>query len=235
MAAVQVRNLVLDYGPARALDDVSLVFPNGELFGLLGPSGSGKTTLGLHFLAASQRGERGLFFSFYEPPEFLRSVAKLQGIDPRGVLAGNSVEFQWQSFGENMLDEMAVRLLERAAALGAKRVVIDGAGGFTAAPGYPDRGGPFLATLLSELRRTGATTLLTVEEQENVGTRELDTPTMSATADTVLELRLRRETAIRRFICVRKSRISRTDLHLRELVMGPEGLAVIEGGAVVGA
>lgn len=45
MAEVSVRNLSLAYGAAKALDDVTLEFPNGQLFGLLGPSGSGKTTL----------------------------------------------------------------------------------------------------------------------------------------------------------------------------------------------
>ena len=45
MSEVVVRNLTLAYGATRALDDVSLDFREGELFGLLGPSGSGKTTL----------------------------------------------------------------------------------------------------------------------------------------------------------------------------------------------
>jgi putative spermidine/putrescine transport system ATP-binding protein len=45
MSEVHVRNLSLLYGTAKALDDVSLDFPDGQLFGLLGPSGSGKTTL----------------------------------------------------------------------------------------------------------------------------------------------------------------------------------------------
>ncbi len=45
MAEVRVRNLKLMYGTAKALDDVSLDFPDGQFFGLLGPSGSGKTTL----------------------------------------------------------------------------------------------------------------------------------------------------------------------------------------------
>lgn len=45
MSEVRVRNLSLDYSAAKALDDVSLDFPDGQLFGLLGPSGSGKTTL----------------------------------------------------------------------------------------------------------------------------------------------------------------------------------------------
>ncbi len=45
MSEVLVRNLSLAYGAAKALDDVSLDFPDGQIFGLLGPSGSGKTTL----------------------------------------------------------------------------------------------------------------------------------------------------------------------------------------------
>jgi ABC-type Fe3+/spermidine/putrescine transport system ATPase subunit len=40
-----VRNLSLAFGATKALDDVSLDFPDGQIFGLLGPSGSGKTTL----------------------------------------------------------------------------------------------------------------------------------------------------------------------------------------------
>lgn len=45
MSEVRVRNLSLAYGTTKALDDVSLDFPDGQIFGLLGPSGSGKTTL----------------------------------------------------------------------------------------------------------------------------------------------------------------------------------------------
>ena len=45
MAEVRVEHLTKSYGSARALDDVTLVFPDGGFFGLLGPSGSGKTTL----------------------------------------------------------------------------------------------------------------------------------------------------------------------------------------------
>ncbi len=45
MAEVTVTGLNKAYGTMKALDDVSMVFPNGGFFGLLGPSGSGKTTL----------------------------------------------------------------------------------------------------------------------------------------------------------------------------------------------
>ena len=45
MADVRVDGLSKSYGPAVALADVTLAFPDGGFFGLLGPSGSGKTTL----------------------------------------------------------------------------------------------------------------------------------------------------------------------------------------------
>jgi spermidine/putrescine ABC transporter ATP-binding subunit len=45
MSTVEVVGCTKRYGALAALDDVSLQFIEGELFGLLGPSGSGKTTL----------------------------------------------------------------------------------------------------------------------------------------------------------------------------------------------
>ncbi len=45
MAEVQVAGVSRSFGPMKALDDVSIDFPDGGFYGLLGPSGSGKTTL----------------------------------------------------------------------------------------------------------------------------------------------------------------------------------------------
>ncbi|UCI10760.1 ABC transporter ATP-binding protein [Mesorhizobium sp. B1-1-8] len=45
MAEVQVRNVSRSFGAMKALDDVSIDFPDGGFYALLGPSGSGKTTL----------------------------------------------------------------------------------------------------------------------------------------------------------------------------------------------
>ena len=68
MADVRVEGLVKGYGATRALDDVSLHFPDGQFFGLLGPSGSGKTTL-LRAIAGFVLPDRGRVFIGERPVE----------------------------------------------------------------------------------------------------------------------------------------------------------------------
>lgn len=68
MSEIRVTQLVKNFGPLRALDDISLVFPNGAFFGLLGPSGSGKTTL-LRAIAGFVDPDQGQVFFDDEPVE----------------------------------------------------------------------------------------------------------------------------------------------------------------------
>jgi len=56
--SIEVRGVTKTFGTFVAVDDVSLVFPGGELTALLGPSGSGKTSL-LRIIAGLERADRG--------------------------------------------------------------------------------------------------------------------------------------------------------------------------------
>ena len=58
---VSIRSLSKEYGPTKALDDVSLDVREGEFVSLLGPSGSGKTTL-LNILGGFDRPTSGQVF-----------------------------------------------------------------------------------------------------------------------------------------------------------------------------
>ena len=68
MAEVRVEGLIKAYGAARALDEVTLAFPDGEFFGLLGPSGSGKTTL-LRAIAGFVIPDKGRVYIGVQPVE----------------------------------------------------------------------------------------------------------------------------------------------------------------------
>ncbi len=42
---LSLKNIKKNYGPVKALDDISFDVPKGSVFGILGPNGSGKTTM----------------------------------------------------------------------------------------------------------------------------------------------------------------------------------------------
>ena len=207
-------------------------FARSSVTAFCGPSGTGKTTASLHFMARASEQEPGVFMGFYESPEFLAQIGGMQGADPVGTLSSAHVHYLWHPFGDNPLDVMAARLFDTLERTGAKRLVIDGLGGFMAAPAFPERRAGFIASLTNELRRRKVTTVITIEEPDVGGRPPFEMATMSALADTVLNFKITREQAVRRFVWVGKSRISRTDLRIREAVLGPAGLSLLEGFAV---
>lgn len=202
----------------------------GTMTAITGYTGTGKTTFALHFAARATPAEPCLWFSFYESPEFLVDIAAALGLDLGALRRSGALHFLWQPFGENLLDELAYRLIDTVAAAGARRVVIDGIGGFIAEPAFAERGGAFLASLANALRRLGATTWLLVEEtRADRPTEPVSTPTMSAICDNMIRLCHRHDGRMRHFLTVDKARGARADDRLRRLRLDQGRLRVDHG------
>jgi len=76
---------------------------------------------------------------------------------------------------------------------------------------------------------------VTIEENDANGQRVLDTTGLSALSDSMLELSVRAEGEVHRHLAIRKSRVSRYDLRVRELVLGDAGFVVAEPVIPAGA
>jgi ABC-2 type transport system ATP-binding protein len=77
MKAVEVRELVKDYGNFRALNGISFEVNEGEIFGLIGPNGAGKTTA-LRTIATLLQITTGSIIVFgYELPKEAAEVRKI--------------------------------------------------------------------------------------------------------------------------------------------------------------
>jgi len=114
---------------------------SGSITMLVGSSGSGKTVFGMQFLAEGlKRGERGLYFGFFEHPDII--VAKCHRIGINGIKEGvdNGVaRVMWHRPIEGVIDEIGESLFEAVRTLNPHRVVIDGMQGFERAADLPER------------------------------------------------------------------------------------------------
>jgi circadian clock protein KaiC len=195
---------------------------------LVGPSGAGKTTLGLQFLSASSGTEPGLLLGCYEPPERLRLKATAMGIDLVAAEQRGDVELLWHPVGEQILDELAHRLLIAVRQRGVKRLVIDGLSGFQQAALEPERIVRFWSALSNELRAQGVTTLHTVELQEFPGPHvRASLSEITSLADVTVFVRyLELRSRLYRLVSLIKVRDGAFDPTIREFAITDTGIAV---------
>lgn len=120
---LEVENVRKRYGPAVALDGVSLTIDEGELFGLLGPNGAGKTTLIsiLCGLTAADGGQVRLFGRPFDPAA--RDLRRLVGIGTQDLsiypdlTARENLRFFGKLYGLRGR-ELESRVIELLAAVG---------------------------------------------------------------------------------------------------------------------
>jgi circadian clock protein KaiC len=220
----------------QGLDDMIDVggYPSGSVTVAAGYAGSGKTTLGLHFLGRADTNEPALLFGFYESQEMLSAIAANFNISFGALCQSGALEVVWQPYGADLLDELGYRLLQAVEQRGAKRVFVDGLGGFIASPWFEQRGPKYFSALANELRRLGATTLMSLDSEDSLGQRiPLPSHGISALADNVLRLHIdERQGALQRFVSIGKVRGSRYDVGIRRVELLPSGLRLVPSEAV---
>jgi circadian clock protein KaiC len=200
----------------------------GSVMLVEGPTGSGKTLLGLHFATGGD--EPALYVAFYESPTELLQKAKRIGLDAEDRTRTGRLEILWQPPQEGFIDVLAARLLSTVDRAAARRVVIDGLGGFQALALYPERLARFLSAVMNELRSRGTAVLLTAEPPE-VGILTTQTPVagLSPVVDGVIVLRYTHIRGdLRRFLAILKVRESDYDKRIHEFDITDRGIVAAE-------
>jgi circadian clock protein KaiC len=191
---------------------------------VVGPTGSGKTILGLHFLSEGvRRGEKGVYFGFYETPAALSQKAERLGID----LDANEIGVLWQPASERLIDPMCSQILSSVRDMGAKRLFIDGLAGFRQTA-FPERIAGALAVLRALLAEQGVTTLVSDESPELFsGADEVSTQGVSPVFENILLLRHSpSEGRMRRFVAILKARDGAPSREFHEFEIADRGIVL---------
>lgn len=196
---------------------------------LLGPSGAGKTLLGLHFLAeGARRGERGLYFGFFERTGAIRLKSRRLGLGIEEAEAEKLIELTWRRPVEGDMDILGAELLELLDRLQPSRLFIDGIQGMEIAADMPERLREVLSSIAEELERRGVTTVYSSEQAElfGVGSRS-PLVGVSAVAHNILLLRHQESDGrFHRSLSVVKVRDGSYDPTVRELTVTDHGIEV---------
>jgi len=222
------------------LDHVTMGgFPRGRVTVIAGPAGSAKTVLAGQFLAAgAATGEPGVFVTLEESAADLRRNLATLGCDvaaleQRGDWAFVDGSPRYDSHLDQAaplhVDTLLAQIGQAVDRTGATRVVVDSFGAALASESDQTGGRQRLRGLLAELRRLGATVVLTVESDHDSDGDVSVTGVEQYVADTVVLLRNTLEAeSRRRTVEVLKMRGAQ---HRRGqfpfTVLGGEGLMVL--------
>jgi circadian clock protein KaiC len=200
----------------------------GSITMLLGSSGSGKTVLGMQFLSEGvKRGERVLYFGFYERPEAILAKCARVGIGAlkEGVERG-VVQLIWHRPVEGVIDELGENLIQTVETFRPTRLFVDGMEGFEKAADFPERMSQVYSVIAQELDQCGVTTLYTTETRE-LFARTIEVPIhgLSAATQNIILLRhIEHRATMLRVMAILKVRDDDYDGRMRELQITDDGI-----------
>ena len=196
---------------------------------LLGSSGAGKTILGLHFLAeGARRGEKCLYFGFYEPPNQLIAKADRLGLDFTSLIDGGNLYLKWLRPAEVQIDALVHALLDIVREKKVDRLFIDGFVGFRSTS-INERISSVFSAVSDELVAHGVTTVISDETRELfVQEIEVPTPNVSAIFHNILFVRhVEVGAELQRLLSVMKTRDSDADRRLWRYEIEDHGLRIM--------
>ena len=205
--------------------------PSGSTTLVLGASGTGKTLLGSHFLMDGvTRGQKGLYFGFYETPaQLIRKMTRF-GLDPSRFIADGQLELIWQPPVQDFLDVLAEHILQAVQRQGVRRLFLDGLSSFQQSVASPERLDLFLTAFFTALRTLDVTTICSVELPDLFSpTVALPTAIRGATAlvENILLLRyVELHSQLYRLVSIMKMRESGYDPAIREFRIIDSGIEV---------
>jgi circadian clock protein KaiC len=204
----------------------------GSITMLLGSSGSGKTLLGMQFLSEGvKRGERGVYFGFYERPEAI--LAKCQRVGIGGLKEGvdrGLAQIIWHRPVEGVIDELGESLIRSVRNAGTQRLFIDGMEGFERAADFPERMSHVYSAIAQELERLGVTTIYSTETRE-LFAQSIEVPITglsAATQNIILMRHIEHQASMRRVMAILKIRDDDYDERMREVQITSEGIRLLD-------
>jgi circadian clock protein KaiC len=189
---------------------------------LLGPAGSGKSSMAVRFaVAAAERGEKAVLYSFEESPRTLYKRSRALGMDIERFVREGAIKVQHIDPAELTPGEFVHQVRQDVASGEVSLVIIDSLNGYLNA--MPEE--RFLVLqlheLLSYLGQQGVTTMMVVAQHGLIGPAMGAPIDVSYLADTVILFRLfEMRGELKQAISVVKRRGGRHDRTIRELRLG---------------
>ena len=189
-----------------------------------GSTGAGKTLLGCEFVrAASDRGERALFFSFEEGREQLLRNAVSWGIDLAESERSGSLRLEFRRPERTLLEDLLLELRAIVDEFEPERIVIDGLTTLERSS-LPEAFREFMVALISFMKERDITVVLTSTAVLGDPNLEAHISTMT---DVILVMRyVEAEGEARRALLVLKMRGSEHEKRVREYHITSAGLSI---------
>jgi circadian clock protein KaiC len=195
---------------------------------LIGPAGCGKTTIAVHWaVAAAERGEKVVLFTFEEGPQTLIARAAGLGMDLRPHLDAGRIMIERVDPAEMSPGELVHKVRNYVEQQNCRVVVLDSLNGYLQSMPGEEFLAIHLHELLAYLNNNGVLTLLVLAQAGTIGMPLQSAVDVSYLADNILLLRyFESQGAVRQAISTIKKRSGAHEHTIRELRLGPKGIHI---------